>query len=401
MHLSACDQISPSAVHQFVQKATKLELLVLDGCDKMNGTCIKTLATHNKDDITCTFEAHDLAILTAHPLEKLDARKFTDQLATPPQSPNISVSFDPYANKTSKPPSNPKTLSRSKSRSLLSRRSMINLQPAEFEHFTDAVYEERAHKIRERRISKTIHEKPVSNLDSVIAQGRKLSVRRSMSELSLERKPYVPPVLRQPQTNTSYPIDQQGTWKQPKSRPHSMLNIHSKPFNPYSSQSETLPSIPSESQPILLASGRRNRNPSNSSSASENSFSSPNQHWGGDPEPWNNPTQLTANSSTWSKRQSMQPLAQKEAFVDPWAKKPSAASVNTAARSVTARPSRHSLRDRQPLATISSRSSQFDTPTGEFVFSGTNRGRMLIKLKIETRTGGHQDLLVHEVFIIN
>ncbi|KAI9329378.1 hypothetical protein DFJ73DRAFT_902335 [Zopfochytrium polystomum] len=38
-----------------------------------------------------------------------------------------------------------------------------------------------------------------------------------------------------------------------------------------------------------------------------------------------------------------------------------------------------------------------DKEKGEFVFSNPNRGRMLLKLRIETKTGGHQALSVHEL----
>ncbi|KAJ3165006.1 hypothetical protein HK101_000324 [Irineochytrium annulatum] len=79
LYLSACDLISPGAVHQMVQKSTKLELLVLDGCEKIMGSYIQEFATNRTDDLECSLEGESLKSLANYVVGT--------SLATPPASP--------------------------------------------------------------------------------------------------------------------------------------------------------------------------------------------------------------------------------------------------------------------------------------------------------------------------
>eukprot|EP00842_Homolaphlyctis_polyrhiza_P004265 jgi/Hompol1/483/HPOL_005352-RA len=85
LHMAACDAISPTSVHQLVQKCTQLELLVLDGCEKIMGTFIQQLATFNSDDISCSFDREGLVRLAAASISKNGA---VQAPSTPPTTPS-------------------------------------------------------------------------------------------------------------------------------------------------------------------------------------------------------------------------------------------------------------------------------------------------------------------------
>ncbi|KAJ1341556.1 hypothetical protein BSLG_003979 [Batrachochytrium salamandrivorans] len=68
LHLAGCDGISPASVLQLVQKCSKLELLVLDGCDALCMSYIQGFATYKEGDVECTFERDDLAQLVKYAL---------------------------------------------------------------------------------------------------------------------------------------------------------------------------------------------------------------------------------------------------------------------------------------------------------------------------------------------
>jgi hypothetical protein len=370
LHLSACDSISPNIVHQFVKKAPNLQLLVLDGCDKMQGSVVKGKATHS-DEITCTLEANELIELALIPLEKGRS--------------NRDISEDANRVQTSTSPRMEKSLSRTKSRSLLARRSMMNMKIPEQE-LVEMALEERSYKIKQLQSVKV--EKPKSVVDNVIERGRKLSVRKSMSDLSFrkpEQRVYVVPAQRE-------------TVEPPKPR----LNIHSPPFvskqlQPPVQALEEPPIQPHEER-ILLASGRRRSRQlsttsvattstiSTTGTVSSKSSSISTYSWGQDPEAWNNPTQLTAHSSTWSQKE----------FVDPWA---------TAKPAGPPKDPKWSPDRRQTYSGWSSHKKQpsvsLKAQEGTFEFSQSNRGKLMVKLKVETKAGGHQELSVHEVQLID
>jgi hypothetical protein len=367
LHLSACDAISPNIVHQFVKKAPNLQLLVLDGCDKMQGSVVKEKATHS-DEITCTLEANELLDLAMIPLEKgRSTRECND---------------DPNPGRTTSAPRMEKSLSRTKSRSLLARRSMMNMKIPEQE-MVEMALEERTYKIKQLQSVKT--EKPKSVVDNVIERGRKLSVRKSMSDLSFrkpEQRVYVVPAQRELE-------------EKPKPR----LNIHSPPFVSKQLQPPVQaieePQIQPQEERILLASGRRRSRQLSTTSVvttattsttrtiSSKSSSISTYSWGQDPEAWNNPTQLTAHSSTWSQKD----------FVDPWATTTKTAEPPKEPKWSPDRRQTYngwSNNRKQPSVSLK-------TQEGEFKFSQTNRGKLLVKLKVETKSGGHQELSVHEV----
>ncbi|KAI8840900.1 hypothetical protein BC829DRAFT_446889 [Chytridium lagenaria] len=79
LYLSACDLITPAAVHQMVQKATKLELLVLDGCERILGSYVQEFAIDRLDELECSIEGDSLRALASY--------HAVASLATPPASP--------------------------------------------------------------------------------------------------------------------------------------------------------------------------------------------------------------------------------------------------------------------------------------------------------------------------
>lgn len=140
----------------------------------------------------------------------------------------------------------------------------------------------------------------------------------------------------------------------------------------------------------------------------------PQTKWGETPQVWTNPAQMTSSSSTWSVPQ---PIQQK--FSDPWAnpsiKPPPSADPWAAPPPELARPPWINPEAAYPTPPQFQQPSQIRMAVGAgwgttqawnspqtppvFVYSNPNRGRILLKLKIETKSGGHQTLQVHEVCV--
>ncbi|KAJ3194675.1 hypothetical protein HK101_002205 [Irineochytrium annulatum] len=79
LYLSACDNVSPNAVLEMVQQTRKLELFVLDGCDRILGTFVQALSSgKGADGLECTLEGEHIKALAAY---------VHGSLATPPASP--------------------------------------------------------------------------------------------------------------------------------------------------------------------------------------------------------------------------------------------------------------------------------------------------------------------------
>ncbi|KAJ3328040.1 hypothetical protein HDU76_010692 [Blyttiomyces sp. JEL0837] len=85
LYLSACDLISPVAVQQMVQKiAGKLELLVLDGCERILGSFVQALSTTKGDELECTLERDAVRALASWVAPAAGAG---GSMVTPPASP--------------------------------------------------------------------------------------------------------------------------------------------------------------------------------------------------------------------------------------------------------------------------------------------------------------------------
>jgi hypothetical protein len=401
LHLVSCDQISPNTIHQLIQKTPTLELLVLDGCDRMNGSFLKQMATY-QDDVTCTLESKELRKLSAIPIQKEDAKKALENV----DNVIAAVTYDSKqvqngsTQHTTEPPLQ-RTLSRNTSRALLSRKSMMNLSGVKV---VEMVLEERNLKIQEQK--QQVKVKTV--VDDVIERGRRLSVRKSMSDLRLGRERTVPHQMTQinEHIRATNPENSSPSPTSPKGR-KTKFNINSPPFI-----SKSLAKVPTpvptpvpataqapEQEKVLLASGRRRSRTTSSTSvlskrtsstwstksvASEelNTYS----NWGKDPTVWNNPTQLTSKSSTMA-----------QDFIDPWA---SANTSSKAAAPPTQPKSKWSPDRRQTYGGWTARNQPSQPPILE-QFQFEHRGTLLVKLKIETKRGGHEELPVHEVFYIH
>ncbi|KAJ1535674.1 SCF ubiquitin ligase complex subunit [Nowakowskiella sp. JEL0078] len=151
--------------------------------------------------------------------------------------------------------------------------------------------------------------------------------------------------------------------------------------------------------------------------------------WGTNPNAWNNPAQLSSASSTWN--------SQPQQFADPWnrsqaqpaqdawiANTPQQSTGWNGTSSQSGRPTWQNQqyspqqpnvgqsfnapsaekpgvyfdrRNLKPVEAPAAVKKWNTTPEGGFVYSSDKRGRMLLKLKIETKNGGHQTLAVHEV----
>ncbi|KAI8921766.1 hypothetical protein BC831DRAFT_73204 [Entophlyctis helioformis] len=203
LHLAGCDTVSPPTVHQLVQKCTNLQLLVLDGCERLMGTFVQQLATY-ADDVSCTFEGSDVKRLAAHAgasaasgprppsvsasglglamteQEEAAANAAADAAAsaaaadasTTVNGVKVLVSYATYAEPKSSllpqpaaaplpPASSLAALSlssppRRDSRSLRSRRSFHGLSHANPQEEIEAAFLERAEKIREKRRSGSV-----------------------------------------------------------------------------------------------------------------------------------------------------------------------------------------------------------------------------------------------------
>ncbi|KAJ3020493.1 hypothetical protein HDV00_002038, partial [Rhizophlyctis rosea] len=216
LYLSACDMVTPQAVYALVQKATKLDCLVLDGCGKILGSFVGRFAVkgEGEDELECLLEGDGLKQLAAYvPTGSEMAGKQGGVAAlTPPMSPDryddrpttptpfrVEVSYARYGgedediavgkwNSPLKPrslhsaalaaaalaaakqqgygtpePASPRvsgtfpSLSRRTSRTMLRpRRSSMNINLADAAAEAEAMKQERAEKIREKRRSRTI-----------------------------------------------------------------------------------------------------------------------------------------------------------------------------------------------------------------------------------------------------
>ncbi|KAI9012923.1 hypothetical protein BC832DRAFT_613053 [Gaertneriomyces semiglobifer] len=76
LYLTACDNITATAVHNLAQKCTNLDLLVLDGCDKVMGTFVQSFATQPAEELECLLEGGSIKEFAQHVPG-----------ATPPSSP--------------------------------------------------------------------------------------------------------------------------------------------------------------------------------------------------------------------------------------------------------------------------------------------------------------------------
>ncbi|KAI8813548.1 hypothetical protein BJ742DRAFT_767129 [Cladochytrium replicatum] len=63
--LTACELVTPGAVQQLAQKAAKLSLLVLDGCDRVLSSFIHSYANYNQE-LECTLEGDTIRKMAAH-----------------------------------------------------------------------------------------------------------------------------------------------------------------------------------------------------------------------------------------------------------------------------------------------------------------------------------------------
>ncbi|KNC97997.1 uncharacterized protein SPPG_06415 [Spizellomyces punctatus DAOM BR117] len=66
LYLTACDSIGAIAVHNLAQKCTNLDLLVLDGCDKILGTFVQSFASQPSDELECLLEGEAIRLFAAH-----------------------------------------------------------------------------------------------------------------------------------------------------------------------------------------------------------------------------------------------------------------------------------------------------------------------------------------------
>ncbi|KAJ3249987.1 hypothetical protein HK104_007526, partial [Borealophlyctis nickersoniae] len=83
LYLSACDMITPAAVHNLAQKCQKLDLIVLDGCEKILGTYVQSFASQQDDELECMLEREGIERLAKHsPANPV----------TPPASPGLLAS---------------------------------------------------------------------------------------------------------------------------------------------------------------------------------------------------------------------------------------------------------------------------------------------------------------------
>ncbi|KAJ3037829.1 hypothetical protein HDV00_001330 [Rhizophlyctis rosea] len=220
LYLSACDMVTPQAVHALVQKATKLECLVLDGCEKILGSFVGRFAIkgEGEDELECLVEGEGLRKLAAYvPTGSELGSQGGVATLTPPMSPDrnglmapqadgrpttptpfkVEVSYATYGGEDEedpagkwKSPLKPRSLdsaalaaaalaaakqqgygtpepspsrgaspslSRRTSRTMLRpRRSSMNLNLADAVAEAEAMKQERAEKIREKRRSRTI-----------------------------------------------------------------------------------------------------------------------------------------------------------------------------------------------------------------------------------------------------
>jgi hypothetical protein len=321
----------------------------------------------------------------------LDIKRGDSQLKTPPPSPRREDEKSFVKTLVG--------LTRKKSRSLLTKRAPTG----NAEQYVEAAYEERAQKIKSRKTNCNSPEGKSEEKDDLDLQiekeleleqehekekEKKLAMRRSMGSLALGEKYVIPQRKGKEYSAFGTSAVPTSSWKT-KKKSIGNFNVNSQNFYNASKPSPAS----TNNATILLASGRRNRTAftSNRHTISTETPVAVAAGWGSEPESWINPTQLTASSSTWSTGKAAV-KSDGKGFVDPW-------SVTTSAD--TAKRSSWTTKDLPgKIAAAANAWSANAAPSVEqFVFSGTNRGKVLLKLKVETKKGGHQDLIVHEVII--
>ncbi|TPX60526.1 hypothetical protein PhCBS80983_g01761 [Powellomyces hirtus] len=211
MYVTACDHISPAAVQNLAQQCVQLELLVLDGCEKILGTYVQSFSQQSsEDELECLLEGDAIRRFAKHVpgtnlvtppaspgrLAGPDSRNYKVQVSyAPPHSESATDYGAPWRNNVSNvygqdpaaiaaaaleaaknqthPPtgsaSGDKTLQRRPSRIMMLRKrsSMVNMADAAAE--AEAAKQERQEKIREKRRSKVFSAAAASELAATAA----------------------------------------------------------------------------------------------------------------------------------------------------------------------------------------------------------------------------------------
>ncbi|KAJ3003908.1 hypothetical protein HKX48_001502 [Thoreauomyces humboldtii] len=187
LYLTACDHISTPAVQNLAEKCTKLELLVLDGCDKLLGTFVQSFASQPSDELECLLEGEAIRRFAAHvPGTNLVTPPASPGRARDPANYKVQVSYATHSKETVEDgnwgrnvsnvygsagqdpaavaaaaleaakgqtmASLDRSLARKTSRVMLRKRSSMSFAEAAAE--AEAAKQERQEKIRERRRSK-------------------------------------------------------------------------------------------------------------------------------------------------------------------------------------------------------------------------------------------------------
>ncbi|KAJ3085196.1 SCF ubiquitin ligase complex subunit [Quaeritorhiza haematococci] len=87
LYLSACDVITAQGVLQVAQQCTKLQLLVLDGCERILGTFVQQYATYEQEELECTLEREAIRKFAAHSSGTNAAAAAVANTSTPPATP--------------------------------------------------------------------------------------------------------------------------------------------------------------------------------------------------------------------------------------------------------------------------------------------------------------------------
>ncbi|KAJ1555311.1 SCF ubiquitin ligase complex subunit [Nowakowskiella sp. JEL0078] len=253
LYLSACDLITAPAVQQLAQKSTKLQVLVLDGCERILETFIKEYASR-RGDLECSLEGESIRQMAAHvagaipssPVASPERKKEDGELKVEVEYMPKNVDFvgvlanngrmSPIEENQGKASSNSKNGIRRKS----SRIIMDNVDdPNGF------AYQERQERIREKRRSKSERgAESVITVPSVLAPREvprpvhkpTFKEESTTSQLSVQAIPWGEPLPNWAPVSAASPPSQQGrpypadTWAQP---PQQQIPT---PFKPASQQ---------------------------------------------------------------------------------------------------------------------------------------------------------------------
>jgi hypothetical protein len=221
IYLSACDLVTPLAIHQLVQKCPRLQLLVLDGCEKILGSYVGEFATFKDDGITCTFETKDIKKLATYihfNSDKSDhlQNKFNNMQLNPPHETKHVL------------------IKRDSNRSLRARQSTHNIGLEDVQDFANAVLLERQQKIREKwDDNKQILEEPRLMIPN---QAHRNMTRHSMSTLYDAKKEL--PKLRHAYASMAPIREQEKTPNLPEKSVKSNFNPNSREFTPSNFQDD-------------------------------------------------------------------------------------------------------------------------------------------------------------------